>query len=147
MLGVVAIKFFYRGSLCIAFFEEFIIIEVTIVGRYRIEVTHIDGFGGLLLGEQGFIHLFAVADTDDLDFWLSALWGLMLEQVSHGFGLGLDGAGGGFLDEDVAILTVFESEEDEVDGLFEAHDEAGHLGFGEGDGIALTDLVNPKGNY
>ena len=41
---------------------------------------------------------------------------------------------------------MFEGEEDEIDGFFERHDEAGHLGFGEGDGVAIADLVNPEGD-
>ena len=70
----------------------------------------------------------------------------MLEQLDDGFGLGLDGAGGGFLDQDVAILAVLESEEDQIDGLFERHNKTGHLGLSEGDRIPLTNLVNPERN-
>ena len=82
-----------------------------------------------------------MADADDFDvFFLAA------KEFAHGFGLGLDGAGGGFLDEDVAVLPVFEGEEDEVDGFFEAHDEAGHPGLGKGDGVAFADLVDPQGD-
>ncbi len=82
-----------------------------------------------------------MADADDLDVFL-----LAAEEFADGLGLGLDGAGGGFLDEDVAVLAVLEGEEDEVHSLFEAHDETGHPGFGESDGVAFADLVDPKGN-
>ena len=68
----------------------------------------------------------------------------MLEQLDDGLGLGLDGAGGGFLHEDVPVLAMLEGEEDKVHGFFERHDEAGHLGLGEGDGVAFADLVDPE---
>ena len=70
----------------------------------------------------------------------------MLKQLHHGLGLVLDGAGGGFLNQDVAILAVLEGKEHQVNSLFEGHDEAGHGGFGDGDGVALANLVNPQGN-
>ena len=70
----------------------------------------------------------------------------MFEEVTNCFCLGLDGASWGFLNEDVTILAVFEGEEDEVNGFFERHDEAGHLGFGQGDGVAFANLVYPKRN-
>ncbi len=81
-----------------------------------------------------------MADAYDLDvFFLAA------EEFAHRFGLGLYGAGGSLLDEDVAVLAVLEGEEHQVNRLLEAHYEAGHLGFGEGDGVALADLVDPEG--
>lgn len=41
---------------------------------------------------------------------------------------------------------MLEGKQDQVDGLVEAHDESGHVRLGEGDRIALADLVNPEGN-
>ena len=80
-----------------------------------------------------------MADADDLDARLVAA-----EELADGFGLRLDGAGRGFLDEDVAVLPVLEGEEHEVDGLVQAHYEAGHRGFGDRDGLASADLVDPE---
>ena len=80
-------------------------------------------------------------DADDLDvFFLAA------EELANGFSLGLDGAGGGFLNEDVAVLAVFEGKEDQVDSLFKAHDEAGHGRLRQGDGLSGADLVDPQGD-
>ena len=70
----------------------------------------------------------------------------MFEQFSYSLCLCLDGASWCFLNEDIAILTMLEGEEDEVNGLFEGHDEAGHLRFGEGDRVAVADLVDPEGD-
>ena len=85
------------------------------------------GLGTFLVGEEGLVHLLAMADPDNLDVFL-----LATEELTNGFCLCLDGAGRCFLHEDVTILTVFEGEEDEVNGFFERHDEAGHLRLGEG---------------
>ena len=150
--GVVGVEFFDGGAFGVAFFEEFVVVEVAVVGRDAVEVAHVFGLGAFFFGEEGFVHLLAVADADDFDLGKRfrvkpGMRGLVLEEVSDGFGLGLDGAGGGFLDEDVAILPVFEGEEDKVHGLLEAHDEAGHPGLGEGDGVALADLVDPQRNH
>ena len=82
-----------------------------------------------------------MADTDDLDVFL-----LAAEKFADGLGLGLDGAGRGLLDEDVAVLPVLEGEEHEVDGLVQAHYEAGHRRFGEGNGLAIAYLVDPQGD-
>ena len=149
--GIVGVELFDGGALDIAFLEELVVVQVTVVGRHGIEVTHINGLGGFFLGEEGFVHLLAVADADDTDFGfpstlLRAGRRLVLEQLDDGLGLGLDGAGGGFLDQDVAILAVLEGKEDQVHGLFQAHDEAGHGGLGDGDGVALADLVYPQGD-
>ena len=92
-----------------------------------------------------------MTDADDADFGFETFpcpflkgRGLVLEEVSYGFGLGLYSACRGFLNKDVTILAMFKGEEDEVNCFFETHDEAGHLGFGQGDGVAFADLVNPK---
>ena len=94
-----------------------------------------------------------MTDADDADFGIETFpcpflkgRGLVFEEVAYGFGLGLDGTGGSFLDEDVTVLAVLKGEEDEVNGFFKTHDEAGHLGFGQGDRVALANLVYPKRN-
>ena len=70
----------------------------------------------------------------------------MLEKVANSLSLSLDGAGWCFLNENVTVLTMFKCEENEVNCLFERHDKASHFRFGEGDRVAVTDLVNPQRN-
>ena len=128
----------------VAFGEVFVVVEGTVVSRDTVEVAHIHGNGTFLVGEEGLVHLLAVADADDAN--LRGIGCLVLEDIYHGLGLGLDGAGGGFLHEDVAILPVLEGEEHQINSLFQAHDEAGHPGLGEGDGVAFANLVYPQGD-
>ena len=71
----------------------------------------------------------------------------MFEKLHDCLCLGLDGAGGSFLYEDVTVLAMLKGEEDEVNCFFERHDETGHLGFGQGDGVAFANLVNPQRNH
>ena len=144
--GVVAVELGEGGAFHVAFLEVFIVIERAVVGWDTVEITHILGLSALLVGQQRLIHLFSVTYPDNLNLGFHTLGGLVLEQVTDGLGLGLDGAGRSFLHKDVAVLSVLEGEQHEIDGLFERHDEAGHPGLGEGDGVALAYLVYPQGD-
>lgn len=140
-VGVVGVELLYLRTLRVALLEELIVVQTAVVSGYTVEVAHILGLGALLLSKQCLIHLLSVADADHFDVLL-----LASEELTNGLGLGLDGASGGFLYEDIAVVAMLESEEDEIDGLLQRHDEAGHLGLGQRDGIAITNLINPQGN-
>ena len=140
-VGVVGVEFFDLGTLGVALLEELVIVQTAVVSGYTIEVAHILGLGALLLSEQCLVHLLSVADADHFDILL-----LATEELANSLGLGLDRASGGFLYEDIAVVSVLESEEDKIDGLLQRHDEAGHLGFGQRDGVAIANLINPQGN-
>lgn len=143
-LGIVRIELLNTCTLYISLFEVLVVVQIAVICRNSVEVTHIYGLGSFFLGEEGFVHLLTVADANHAD--LGSIGRLVLEQLDDGLCLGLDGAGGGFLDQDVAILAVLEGEEDQINGLFQAHDEAGHGGLGDGDGVALANLVYPQGD-
>ena len=42
---------------------------------------------------------------------------------------------------------MLEGEEDELHGFFQAHDEPGHFGFGDGQGLAVFDLLDEQGDH
>lgn len=140
-VGVVGVELLYLRTLGVALLEELVVVKSAVVSRYTVEVAHILGLGALLLSEQCLVHLLSVADADHFDILL-----LATEELANSLGLGLDRASGGFLYEDIAVVSVLESEEDEIDGLLQRHDEAGHLGLGQRDGVAITNLVYPQGN-
>ncbi len=142
MPGVVGVEFVDLHGLGVALGEVFVVVEGAVVGGDAVEVAEVFGLGAFFPGQESFVHLLAVSDADNLDVLF-----LASEELTDGLGLGLDGAGGGFLDEDVAVLAVFEGEEDEVHGFVEAHDETGHRGLGDGDGLAGADLVDPQGDH
>ena len=139
--GVVGVELGEGVAVFVAFFEVFVVVQPSVVGGDAVEVAHVDGFGALLVGEEGFVHLFAVADANDLDFLF-----LAAKKLTDGFRLGLDGTGGGLFDKEVAVFAVLEGEEHQIHGLFQGHDEAGHVGLGDSDGVAGLDLVDPQGN-
>ena len=139
--GVVGVELRQGVALLVALFEVLVVVQAAVVGGDAVEVAHVDGLGALLVGKQCLIHLLAVANADDLDVLL-----LAAEEVADGLGLGLDGAGGGLFDEQIAVLAVLEGEEHQIHGLFQRHDEPGHIWLGDGDGVAGLDLVNPQGD-
>lgn len=116
--GIVTVEFFDGGTFCVSVLEVLVTVEVSVIGRNTVKVAHIFGLGALFLGKESFVHLLSMTDSDDFDVFF-----LASEEFADSFGLGLVGTGGSFLD-----------------------DEAGHLGLGEGDRVALANLVNPEGN-
>ena len=68
------------------------------------------------------------------------------EQLLHGLGQVADGGGVGLLDEQIARVCMLKREHDQVNGLVQVHQEAGHIGVGDRDGVAGADLVNEQRN-
>ena len=69
------------------------------------------------------------------------------EELAHGLGLCLYGAGRGLLHEDVSVLAVLEREQHKVHGLLEAHDEARHPRLGHRHRMPAPDLLYPQGDH
>ena len=57
-----------------------------------------------------------------------------------------DGRGISLLDEQVAGIGVLKSEHNQIYSLIQVHQEASHVGIGDGDGAASLDLVNEQRN-
>ena len=57
-----------------------------------------------------------------------------------------DGGGICLLDEQIAGVGVLESEHNQIHSLVQVHQEAGHVGVGDGDGVAVFNLVDEQRN-
>ena len=69
------------------------------------------------------------------------------EQLLHRLRQVADGGCVRLLDEQVARVGVLEGEHHQVDRFVEVHEEAGHIGVGDGDGVGRLDLVNEQRDH
>ena len=128
-------------ALGVPLLEVFVIIEAAVVGGDAVEIAEIDRAGAFFVGQQRFVHLFAVADADDPDVLF-----LPAEQFAHRLRLRLNRTRRRFLHENVPARAVFEREQHQVDRFVQRHDEAGHARFGDGDRVTVFDLIYPERN-
>ena len=82
-----------------------------------------------------------MTDTDNLDIFL-----LTTEKFAYSLCLSLNSTSRRLLNKYITVLAMFEGEEDEINGFFERHDEAGHFRFGQCNRVAVADLFDPKWN-
>ena len=141
-LGVAAVELGERIALGVALAEILVVVQAALVAGHTVEIAEVHRVGAFLVGEERLVHLFAEADADHLDLGLVAA-----EQLADRLRLRLDGACRGLLHEDVAGDAVFEGEQHQVHRLVEAHDETRHGSVGDGDGIALANLVYPQRDH
>ena len=94
-LGIVGVKLRQRIALFVAILEVFIVIKTTLIAGHPIEITHVNGTGTFLVGEQRFIHLLTVADTDNLNLMVGS------KQTGDSLCQGLNGAGRGLLYQNI----------------------------------------------
>ena len=120
--------------------HEFVVVEVAVIRRDAEIVAHILAAQALLAGHEGLVELLAVAGADDLGAGVA-------EQLLHRLGQVADGGGVRLLDEQVAGVCVLEREHHQIDGLVQVHQKAGHVGVGDGDGIARLDLVDEQRDH
>ena len=66
------------------------------------------------------------------------------EQLLDGLCQIADGGSIRLLDEQITGICMLESEQDQIHSLVQIHQEAGHVGIGDGDGIASLDLVDEQ---
>ena len=117
--------------------HKLVVVQVAVVGGDPEVFAHILAAQALLAGHQRLVQLFAVAGADDVGAGVA-------EQLLHGLGQIANGGGVRLLDEQVAGVSVLEREHDKADRLIQIHQEAGHVGVGDGDGIASLDLVDEQ---
>ena len=121
----------------IALHVELIVIEAPSVGGDPEIIAHVGGAEPFLAGHQGLEEFFAVAGSDDFGFGFA-------EDLHDAFCKVADGAGIGFLNEQIAGFGMFESECDQVHRFVQVHQETGHIGIGDRDGGFPFDLVDEK---
>ena len=119
--------------------HELIIVQVAVVGSNAEVVPHILAAQTLLAGHQGLKQLLAVASTDDVGAGVA-------EELLDSLGQVADGGSIGLLNEQVTGVAVLEGEHNQIHSLVQIHQEAGHVGVGDGDGIAGLDLVDEQGD-
>ena len=133
---------FALRDLLLALFHELAVVQIAQVGRHAVVAAQVFGGGHLFAAEQGLVQLLAVAGADHVDLVLR-----LFHDRQHGLDQGLDGGGRRLLDEHVAVAAVFECVQDQVDGVFQGHHEAGHFRIGHGDRLARADLVDEQRNH
>ena len=139
--GVVGVELRQGVARLVALLEVLVVVQTAVVGRNAVEVPQIFGLGALLVGEQRLVHLLAMADADHADVVAVAP-----EELANGLGLRADGARRRLLNQDVAVTAVLEGEQNQVDGLVEAHDEARHRRLRHRYGVARPYLLDPQRN-
>ena len=117
-----------------------VVVQVAVVRRHAVVVAHVLAAQALLAGHEGLVELLAVARADDVRARVAKQFLHRLRQVADGRGVRL-------LDEQVARVGVLEGEHYQIDRFVEVHEEAGHVGVGDGDGIARLDLVDEQRNH
>ena len=70
----------------------------------------------------------------------------LFQHLHIGLGKIADGRGVCLLDEQIAGIGMLEGKLHQIHSLVQVHQETGHVGIGDGDGLALLHLLNPQGN-
>ena len=138
-LGVVARVGFVGLGLHFAVNHELIVIEVAGIARDAVVAAHVLGAQALLTGHKRLEELLAVAGADHLGAHAAENFLDRLGEVA-------DGRCGRLLDEQIARVCVLEGEFDQIDGLVEIHEETGHVGIGDREGLALANSVDEQRN-
>ena len=119
--------------------HELVVVQVAVVGSDTEVVAHILAAQTLLAGHQGLEQLLAVTGADDVGAGVA-------EELLDSLGQIADGGSIGLLDEQVTGVAVLEGEHNQIHSLVQVHQEAGHVGVGDGDGVARLDLVDEQGD-
>lgn len=126
-----------RLGVNLALNEKLVVVQVTRVAGHAVVAAHVLGPQALLAGHEGLVELLAVAGADHLGAHAA-------EDLLHGLGEVADRGRGRLLDEQVAGVCVLEGELHQVDRLVQVHEEAGHVGVGDGERLALADAVDEQ---
>lgn len=124
-------------GLHIALNEEAIIVKVARIAGDAIVAAHVLGTQALLASHERLVELLTVAGADDLGTHVT-------KDLLDGLGKIADGGSRSLLHEKVAGIRVLKCELDKVYCLVEVHKEAGHVGIGHRQRLALANTVDKQ---
>ena len=136
-LGVVGGVGLVGLGLHLAVHDELVVVQVARVAGHAVVAAHVLGPQSLLAGHEGLEELLAVAGADHLGAHAA-------EDLLDGLGEVADGGRRRLLDEQVAGVGVLEGELHQVHRLVQVHEEAGHVGVGDRQRLALADAVDEQ---
>ena len=139
-VGIVAGVALVRHGVHLPLDHVLVVVQVAVVRRHTVIIAHVLAAEALLAGHEGFVELLAVARADDVRARVAEQFLHRLRQIADGRGVRL-------LDEQVARIGVLEGEHHQIHCFIQIHEEAGHVGIGDGDGIARLDLVDEQRNH
>ncbi len=129
-----------RHGMHLSLDHELIVIQIAVIRRHAEVTPHILAAHALLAGHQCLIELLAVARADDIRSGIA-------EQPLHGLRQIADGGGIRLLDEQVAGVGMLKGEQHQLHRLIQGHQEAGHMGVRDGDGMPGPDLVDEQRDH
>lgn len=139
-LGVVGGVGLVGLGLHLAVHDELVVVQVARVAGHAVVAAHVLGAQALLAGHEGLEELLAVAGADHLGAHAA-------EDLLDGLGEVADGRCRRLLDEQVAGVGVLEGELHQVHRLVQVHEEAGHVGVGDRERLALADAVDEQWDH
>ena len=118
---------------------KLVVVQVTVVRCHTIIIAHVLAAQTLFLSHKRFVELLAVAGADDVRAGIA-------EELLHRLRQIADGGGIRLLNEEIAGVGMLEGEHDQIHSLVEVHEEASHVGIGDGDVVSRLDLVDEQRN-
>ena len=129
-----------RHGLDLSLDHVLVVVQVPVVRGHPEVVAHILAAQALFPGHKGLIEFLPVAGADDVGAGIP-------EKPLHRLGQVTDGGGVRLLDEQVAGVGVLKGELHQVHRLVQVHQEPGHVGVGDGDGVSGLDLLDEQGDH
>ena len=119
--------------------HKLVVVQVAVVSCNAVVIAHVLAAQTLFAGHEGLVQLLTMAGTDDVGAGIA-------EQMLHSLGQIANGAGIGFLNEQIAGIGVLKGELHQIDRFVQIHQESGHVGIGNGNGLACLDLIDEQRN-
>ena len=129
------------GGTLIALRQVLVIVQISIIGNDAVEHATIDRMGTFFIGQESFVELLSMTNTDDLRRIIRHTKELFNSLSQH-----IDRAGIRLLYKQVSLRTILKGIQYQIDSFVQIHDEAGHATFGDGQWQTTLNLVNEQRN-